>query len=92
MSELDRIIALRKIMKMGITTIPQFVALRAIKYQPGIGTAELAKVIGLKRSAVDSLAQRLIEKGLVMVSKIDWKKQYDLTDLGKKAVEEGRKS
>ena len=95
--DIERITAYRKMSLMGVSTIRQAVTLLAINYQPMMRTSELAKVIGSQRANAGVLAQQLKEKGL-----IDWtydnvgrghdRRIYHLTERGKEAIEEARKS
>ena len=95
--DVEKITAYRKLIRMGVSTNRQNIVLLAIKCQPMMRTSELAKVIGSQRANAGVLAQQLKEKGL-----IDWtyenggrghdKRIYHLTERGKEAIEEARKS
>lgn len=98
---LDKIVANRKMLTMGVTTIRQGIMLLAIHYQRYITTPELAKVVGSPRPTVSTAAKQLHEKGL-----IDWEygtrgravkgrkinsRLYYLTSKGERAIKEGMK-
>lgn len=87
----SRIIAMRKLQAMGVTTFGQATFLLALNYQPGIGTTELSKILGIKRVATSQLAKRLKDKGLVTWEGGEkMRRKYHLTQKGKQAIQSAR--
>ena len=100
MSDVDKIVAFRKMQSLGVNTLRQAVALLAINYQDRIGSIELAKVIGSNREHATALCKQLVLKGL-----LDWhysdhggkirstrkdSRVYYLTSKGKRVIEQAR--
>jgi len=100
MSDVDKIVAFRKMQSLGVNTLRQAVALLAINYQDRIGSIELAKVIGSNRAHASALCKQLVLKGL-----LDWhyadhggkirntrkdSRVYYLTSKGKRVIEQAR--